>query len=198
MNKEEQDFFDSVAPRWDDMEINSVPDKINRLLDIIGVGRGTNILDLGTGTGVLIPWLLERTGPEGRVTAVDASEGMLRMAMEKYAGAIGSLQFLKMDFEEEEIEGRYDLIMLYCVYPHLTAPLVTLRRLVDRNLNDVGRIIVAFPTDERFVNAIHEEKQVDSLALPPASCLAQNLRDEGFAAWCLLEGPEGYIVEIKR
>ena len=77
MTKEEISFFDTIAPSWDGMERLSTPGKVNEILDIIGVEKGMDVLDLGTGTGVLLPFLSERIGSEGHILAVDISEGML-------------------------------------------------------------------------------------------------------------------------
>ena len=48
MTKEEISFFDTIAPSWDGMERLSTPGKVNEILDIIGVEKGMDVLDLGT------------------------------------------------------------------------------------------------------------------------------------------------------
>lgn len=53
------DFFNSVANDWDNM-IKVDERKINYLLDKLSIHQEDKILDVGTGTGVLIPFLYER------------------------------------------------------------------------------------------------------------------------------------------
>lgn len=196
MKQEDIEFFNRMAPGWDKAEVNSVPAKINLILDYALIEKGQHVLDLGTGTGVLVPYLLERVGKDGKVTAVDASEGMLEQAKLKYGTT--ACRFLRADFEAESLEGRYDRIMLYCVYPHLEHPAQTLKRLVDDNLREDGSIVIAFPTTEDFVNRIHGEKKIESEMLPPARELARRLRAEGLEATAEDCGPNVYMVKIRN
>lgn len=199
MTAEELDFFNYIAPKWDSMEVKSLPDKVNEILDTVNVRPGDRVADLGTGTGVLLPYLSERCGDDGRILAVDFSDGMLLEAIRKYI-ELENVDFLSLDFENSPLDGRFDIIFLYCVYPHLNTPFRTLRRLVDDNLKPGGRIIIAFPSDERFINNIHHHREVedglDSDLLPSATKLARSLSGEGFNTKVLAYSPEKYIVEI--
>ena len=77
MTEAEIEFFDKLAPSWDANEIRSTPERVKSILAKLPLKSGMSILDLGTGTGVLVPYLSEIVGNEGSVTAVDLSEGML-------------------------------------------------------------------------------------------------------------------------
>lgn len=197
MRTEDLRFFNDIAPAWDGMEIRSVPARINHILDKIDICPGMSVADLGTGTGVLLPYLLERVGAEGRVVAVDASEGMLDIARGKSGDSHHNLRLELMDFEESELPGKYDRIILYCVYPHLQRPIETLRRLRDCSLRPGGTITLAFPNDESFVNHIHAEKESDAHNLPSAPALALRLFDEGFCAKVLEYSEDAYIISIR-
>lgn len=197
MTKEEISFFDTIAPSWDGMERLSTPGKVNEILDIIGVEKGMDVLDLGTGTGVLLPFLSERIGSEGHILAVDISEGMLSQAYRKFGGR-DNIVFLLSDFEEQSLEGRYDLIFLYCVYPHLHYPAETLHRLIDNNLKPGGRIIIGFPTDENFINNIHGRRKVGHDILPKAEILVLRLVVECLRAKVIANDSEKYLVEVRQ
>lgn len=196
MTSEELKFFDTIAPKWDSMEKLSTPVKVNEILDIIGVVDGMDVLDLGTGTGVLTPFLSERIGSGGHVLALDMSDGMLREAHRKY-GELENVEFRKADFEDEDITGRYDLIMMYCVYPHLHRPAATLHRLVDDNLKPGGRIIIGFPSDERFINNVHGKRNVGHDVLPKADILVLRLVVECLRARVIANDEGKYLVEVR-
>lgn len=197
MTTEEVSFFDNLSESWDANETQSTPDKINEILSYIGIKEGMSILDLGTGTGVLIPFLASDVGNKGKITAVDLSEGMLSKAKEKY-GTLKNVTFLKKDFEEEMIPGEFDRIILYCVYPHFHKPYSTLRKLIDNNLKEEGQIIIAFPTDEKFINNIHKERKAESDMLKDAPQLADELKGQGFKALSLAYSSDRYIVGITK
>lgn len=197
MDAEELAFFDRIAPDWDAMEIKSLPEKVRLVLTLCGVEPGMKVLDLGTGTGVLLPYLSEMVGPQGHVTAVDISQGMLAECRRKN-GRLPNVTLECKDFEIDEIDGTYDLIMLYCVYPHLHYPERTLRRLFTDSLAPQGRIIIAFPNDEVFVNNIHADKKAPHEALPSATGLAARLAASGFPTRVVAESTELYIVEIEK
>lgn len=196
MNYDEVRFFDNLAPKWDDDEILSTPEKIRSILSKIPLKIGDNVLDLGTGTGVLIPYIIERVGDDGSVTAVDGSMGMLTLAIKKY-GDLPNVNLIFADFESTIFDSKFDLIMLYSVYPHLHYPEATLKDLLN-NLKPGGCIIVAFPTDENFINNIHRDRKADSDLLPSAVKLAERFLSWGLRSEVLVATAEEYIVKIAR
>ena len=197
MNQSEIDFFDALAPSWDENEIRSTPERIRSILGKLNIMEGMNILDLGTGTGVLLPYLSNIVGPEGHVTAIDLSEGMLSIARKKY-GHLENVEFLKLDFEEEQIPGKYDVALLYSVYPHLHAPADTIEWLFKMNMKQDGRIVIAFPADEEFINNIHHERKAEHDHLPTAHKLAEMIGLWGFSTNVLAATEEEYIIEVKN
>lgn len=197
MNAQEIKFFDDLSARWDDDEILSTPEKITEILLYLDIRRGMDILDLGTGTGVLLPYLAEAVGPEGRITAVDISTGMLSKAIGKY-GTLENIDFVNKDFETETIAGHYDLILLYSVYPHLHTPEKTLTTLMRTNMRTDGKIVIAFPTDETFINNIHRDRKAESDMLPPAEKLAQRIGSWGLRARPVACCATRYIVTISQ
>ena len=197
MNQAEIDFFDALAPTWDANEVRSTPERVRNILAKLNLSEGMDIIDLGTGTGVLAPYLSEIVGREGHVVAVDLSDGMLAIARKKY-GYLPNVEFLKLDFEEVVIPGKYDVALLYSVYPHLHTPRETIEWLFKMNMKPGGRIIVAFPSDEKFINNIHHERKSDSDHLPPADRLAAIFTDWGYDAQVISYTPDEYIITLRE
>lgn len=195
---DEATFFDKIAPEWDANEVLSTPEKINFILDFMDIKEGNSILDLGTGTGVLLPYLAERIGERGYITAVDYSKGMLERAIAKYSKINPQPQFLNVDFENDNIPGEYDRIILYCVYPHLHNPIDTLKWLSKVNLKKDGLISIAFPCGPDFINNIHKERHSESDNLPSATNLAKYLRAHDINAEVISETTESYVINIKN
>lgn len=196
MTDKELQFFDTIAREWDSMEVLSLPEKVSSILDACDVEPGMHILDLGTGTGVLLPELARRVGSQGQITAVDISSGMLAEAVRKNADLSPTPEFLCRDIEKDTLEGRFHRIFLYCVYPHLESPLATISRLRNYNLLPGGRIIIAFPCSEEFINNIHNEKEVESEQLPTAPLLVERLNAAGLSATVIDYSPDQYIISV--
>ncbi len=197
MTQSEIEFFDALAPTWDDNEIRSTPERVKHILSTIPITKGMNVLDLGTGTGVLVPYLSKIVGPQGHVVAIDLSDGMLSKARQKY-GHLNNVEFLKLDFEEEQIPGHYDVAMLYCVYPHLHAPADTIEWLFKMNMKPDGIIVIAFPSDEKFINNIHHERKAEHDHLPPACVLAEMIGKWGYRTEVVAANSDEYIVVVRR
>ena len=195
---DERDFFDNLASSWDDNEVLSTPERVRYVLGFMDLKPGQKVLDLGTGTGVLLPYIAEAVGNEGEITAVDYSEGMLSRAKEKFSGLKPAPTFMNLDFENENIDGEFDRVILYCVYPHLHTPADTLRWLSRVNLKPGGSIFIAFPTGPEFINNIHRERHSESDILPEAKILAATLRKAGLNAEVVNADDKSYIIAIYR
>lgn len=195
---DEREFFDRLAPEWDANEIMSTPERIGKVLDFIDIKPGEAVLDLGTGTGVLLPYIAQKVGEKGRITAIDYSEGMLSRAKEKFSGLVPLPEFLNMDFETDTIEGEFNHIILYCVYPHLHTPVETLKWLQKVNLAPGGDITIAFPSGPDFINNIHRDRHSESDCLLPAGKLAEFLASQGLDAEALSDSDDCYVVTVRQ
>lgn len=195
---DDRSFFDNLAPIWDENETLSTPDKVREILEFIKIEKGQAVLDLGTGTGVLIPFIAEKTGPEGKITAVDFSEGMLKRAKAKFSDVVPHPDFFNLDFEVEDIPGKYDRIILYCVYPHLSSPVKSLKKLIENNLKSGGVISIAFPCSEDYINGIHKERKSESDKLPSAGNLSLFLNGQGIKSYVASATDTSYVVNISE
>lgn len=196
MTAQELHFFDTVAHDWDRRDCLSTPAKLTRLMVLGGVGPGQSVLDLGTGTGVLLPYIADAVGPDGRIVADDLSTQMLLQARQKFSTLSPEPTFLNLDFEKQEIPGQFHHIIMYCVYPHMETPLHTLRRLRADNLLPGGNILIAFPCSAQRINAIHRHKAVDADRLPAPRALADYLCAHRLPARVLSDTPDLYLLAI--
>lgn len=173
------DYFDTVAATWDS-HTQPLGPTLDKLLDLLSLQENSNVLDLGTGTGILIPLLRQRIGPNGHITAVDKSQEMLMQAQNKF-GTMPHTRFLQLDIETLLPPGTYDAITLYSVLPHLRHPVETICKLYRNNLKNKGILLIAHSIGRQTVNKIHRQigHQVFSSILPPAEDIAWELQQKG-------------------
>lgn len=148
------DFFNNIAKDWDNIiEVNE--EKINKLLSKINIKDGDDILDVGTGTGVLIPFL-KNLSPNGNIKGVDISEGMLTVARNKFKD-ITNLSFKEIDIEKTPMKEKYNKIVLYSMFPHLQDKTSTIKMLTENNLKQGGKLIIAHSNSREFLNNMHKK-----------------------------------------
>lgn len=149
------EFFDSIAKEWDEIiEVNE--QKINTLLSKLNIKDNTDILDIGTGTGVLIPFI-NKLNPNGYITGLDISKGMLDIASEKFKD-MNNVTFKVVDVESDIVNEIYDKIILYSMFPHLKNRTLTIKYLVDNNLKENGQLMIAHSNSREFLNNMHKER----------------------------------------
>lgn len=128
----QRDFFDNIAKEWYNIiEVNE--EKINILLSKLDIKENERVLDVGTGTGVLIPFI-KKLNKNGYIRCVDLSNGMLEVARKKYKH-IPNLDFEIIDVENEVIKEKYNKIILYSMFPHLENKTKIIKTLVKNNLS---------------------------------------------------------------
>lgn len=160
-------FFDRCAPTWDAEMVRS-DEKIGIILDNARVGRGSRVLDVACGTGVLVPDYLARD--VAAVTAVDISSEMLRRAQEKYTEA--RLRFLCGDVESTDVGSNFDAVVVYNAFPHFPSPERLIAHL-SALLTSGGRLTVAHGMGRTAIDGHHRTAASHvSLGLMPADELA--------------------------
>lgn len=147
--KEVVEFFDRLAPGWDAEMIRN--DRvIGIILDKAGVGAGKDILDVATGTGVLIPDYLARG--VASVTGIDISPKMAEIARSKFPQE--EVTILCGDVEETDFGRLFDCVMVYNAFPHFPRPERLIARLAAL-LRPGGTLTVAHGMSREKIDAHH-------------------------------------------
>src|ERR671916_3379924 len=116
--------FDEAAAGYDRSRRQLVPGLdgfYGAALESVPFGPDAEIrvLDLGAGTGLLSSMVAERF-PRSRVTLVDLSVEMLRVARRRFVGEPGRFEFRNMDYARKPLPLGYDLVVSALSIHHLT------------------------------------------------------------------------------
>lgn len=147
-------FFDVMAEKWDSICQHDT-DKINRILDMVHFQEGSTVLDVGTGTGVLLPFLRSRIGKSGRITAIDISHNMLEIAKKKYSHL--DVHFVEGDIMTADFQPEYfDHIVCYSVFPHFEDKQAAIQHL-SQFLKKGGLLVICHSQSREAINHLHKE-----------------------------------------
>lgn len=146
-------FFNERAAAWDETVSEKDTAKLEAMAERLDIAPLSTVLDVGTGTGVFIPFLQEKLGVGGRIIAMDFAEEMLRVARAKGFG--GDIDFLCADVANIPIEdGAFDGVVCYSSFPHFQnklAAFVEMRRVIG----DGGKLIICHTSSRGHINDIH-------------------------------------------
>lgn len=193
----QRDFFDNISKEWDNIiEVNK--EKINTLLSKLDIKENERVLDVGTGTGVLIPFI-KKLNKNGYIRGVDFSNGMLEVARKKYKH-IQNLDFEIIDVENEVIKEKYNKIILYSMFPHLENKTKTIKTLVKNNLSENGKLMIAHSNSREFLNNMHKEKNevVSEARLIPIDNQVKLFEDIGLNVVEAFENDQMYYLVLSN
>lgn len=142
------EYFNAHASVWDEEMIKN-DEIVARILDNAGVEEGKDVLDVATGTGVLIPDYKARR--VSSVTAIDISPEMAGICAAKFP----DVNVICGDVETAHFEGLFDCIVVYNAFPHFPDPEKLIERLSSL-LKPGGSLTVAHGMSREKIDRHHE------------------------------------------
>ncbi|MGI6577982.1 MAG: class I SAM-dependent methyltransferase [Eubacteriales bacterium] len=192
-NYTNRDYFNSVAENWDQI-VNHDPGKIEGILTLAGVKEGDIVLDVGTGTGVLIPYLYKRISDTGKIVAVDVADKMIEVAKRKYP--YPNVSFVVGDAQDIEAgKGSLDFVICYSMFPHFSDKRAAVINL-SRYLRKGGRLVIAHSQSRQAINDLHQNasEEVRNDRLPSADVLREYYFEAGLDVVEVVDSDEMFVV----
>ena len=196
---EKEEFFNQMAATWDERFYTAeMAERLPRLVSLFHLKLGARILDVGAGTGGIIPHLLEAIGSEGSIWAVDFAEEMVK---------IGRMKFQKESrvvFELASVENLpykdqfFDHVVCFGAFPHFGDKEKALEEM-GRVLKARGTLMIAHALSSVALRSHHQNcGPVSSDFLPEEGEMRSLLGKAGFQLKRLIDQPKCYLCEGVR
>lgn len=145
-------YFNERAGKWDESGCSGESRVQGAVLSLVDLKPGDSVLDLGCGTGVMIPFYL--AAQAGKIVAVDVSEKMVERAREKFDNE-PSVELRASDALSLDESERFDAVVIYNAYPHFFEKAALVEK-VYRLVKTDGRFVVAHGSGKDVINRHHE------------------------------------------
>jgi len=187
-------FFNELAAGWDSRFYTpELQERLPKLVSLFHLKVGSKILDVGAGTGGIIPYLLEATGPDGAVWAVDFAERMVQVGKKKF------LRERRVSFEVASVESLpfekdfFDHVVCFGAFPHFEDQHGALKEMA-RVLKPRGTLIIAHALSSAEIRHHHQNcAPVSHDLLPDELRMRPLLERSGFQVKRLIDQPKCYL-----
>jgi ubiquinone/menaquinone biosynthesis C-methylase UbiE len=192
-------FFDSSATVWEEkFATNNQPERLAQVAEWFGAQRGEAILDVGTGTGVLLPFLGAAVGEKGRVVAMDFAFNMLKVALSRtfevgpalVNAGVGAIPFH---------DGSFDKVTCFSAFPHFPDKARALGEMV-RVLKRGGMLFVAHLHSVEEIAQLHGGvgEAVRKDHLPDRQAMARLMEAAGLSGIYIINEPGKFLAQGRK
>ncbi len=189
-------YFNQKAASWDETSSERDTAKLERMAKRLRIKPGSIVLDVGTGTGAFLPFLLREIGGGGRIAALDFAEKMLKRARAK--GFNGNIDYLCADVTNIPLGNEiFDIIVCYSSFPHFpdkSRALTEMKRVTKRG----GRLLICHTSSRASINEIHcQIHAVENDIIPDEDEMQIILLGAGFIE-IKIDDSESYLASARK
>jgi len=187
-------YFDQLASTWDKELTQDRLNCLNNIIKELNIKPGYCVLDLGSGTGILLPFLIAELGDEGKIVALDFSAEMLCQAKAKNFQPI-------VDFAQADVlaiplaDNSVELAICNSVFPHFDDKVGALKE-IARVLRNNGRLVICHTMSRAMINQLHRSigGVVVHHLLPLEFQLKELMKQAGLRVTRFEDSPKRYLV----
>ena len=190
-------YFNEKAKVWDETIAERDVTKLENMARRLDIEPGSTVLDVGTGTGVFVPFILSRIGEKGRLVCLDFAEEMLNRARAK--GFPGNIEYICADITNSRLNDEtFDTVVCYSSFPHFQDKPKALRE-INRVLKKGGRLFICHTSSRTTINQIHRQiPEVHNDLIPEENELRELLSSAGFGEISIRDEEDNYLASARK
>ncbi len=192
INRIQQERFDQSYRLFEPPLPEGVPDRLEKIVAAATIREGDTVLDVGTGTGVLIP--LIQTYRPGRILACDLSKAMLGQLEKNYA----NVETFQSDVRDLTIsDSSIDAILINACYPNIADKAGAFAN-IARMMKPAGRLVISHPLGKAFVDKLRPGASYPLDDFPSKTEALRLFSPYGLAVDLLVDEPKLYILTLLK
>jgi ubiquinone/menaquinone biosynthesis C-methylase UbiE len=192
-----REYFNQQAANWDENSSEKDTAKLERMAERLNIKPGSTVLDVGTGTGVFLPFLLSEIGTGGRIIASDFAEKMLRQARAKRFN--GNIDYLHADVTNIPLRDEvFDVAVCYSSFPHFPDKPRALAEM-NRVIKSGGWLLICHTSSRAAINEIHRQiPAVQNDTIPDRGKMQLLLLATGFTEIKIEDRSDSYLASARK
>ena len=189
VNRIQRETFDRLYRLFEPPLPEGVPERLEKIVEHGRINRGDTVLDVGTGTGILIP-IIEKYEPKW-VYACDLSGSMLGQLNSKN---YPNLETILADVRDLVLpDNSLDVVFINACYGNIVdkpGAFSNLRRMMKPR----GRMVISHPLGKSFTCSMSERASFPLDAFPEKTEAEELFRPFGFEIEVFIDEPKLYIL----
>ncbi len=193
VNRLQRNTFDKLYHLFEPPLPEGVPDRLEKIVAHGKIRRNDTILDVGSGTGILIP-IIKKYEPR-RIYACDLSAAMLeQLSSKKYC----NVETIVADVRDLRLPGgSIDVVFINACYPNLVDKRGAFSNL-SRMMRPEGRMVISHPLGKSFIRSLSARTYFPLDEFPENDEAARLFKPFGFEIETFIDEPKLYILVVSK
>jgi len=189
INKLQRETFDKLYRLFEPPLPDGVPERLEKIVEHGKINRGDTILDVGSGTGILIP-IIRKYEPRW-IYACDLSSAMLdQLNSKRYP----DVETIVADVRDLRLSGSsIDVVFINACYGNIVDKSGSFSNL-GRMMKSQGRMVISHPLGKSFTRSLSERASFPIDAFPEKQEAERLFRPLGFQIETFIDEPGLYIL----
>lgn len=192
INKSQKELFDRLYRLFEPPLPEGVPERLEEIVRAGGILPGDTVLDIGSGTGILIP-IIKRYKPS-QIYACDLSEKMLSQLKTNCP----DVQTFLTDVKDLRLpQASVDVAFLNACYPNIADKAGAFDNL-SRIVKPGGRVVISHPIGKTFILSLKDAMSFPLDEFPGRQSAEELFKPYGFEVASFTDQAQLYILVLKK
>lgn len=195
---EKKTFFDELAPQWEEMYDAQKLMRINTIFNNELSFLKSPVLDMGSGTGILLPEFYSHFNHNSFILELDISADMLKQAQKIHP--VNGVKYTQSDGHYLPLKPEsFNSVVCFQVFPHFYNKQTVMKE-IFRILKPAGYLVILHLMGHRELNEMHRQAghAVKKDRIISAEKMAEHLEAHSFLLNKTLERNDLYLVTAQK